>query len=71
MIRVVESHDGSGDGDTTLFLNLHPVGSSGFADLIGLNCSGYVNSTSVEQEFLGQSRLTGIRVRDNRKSATF
>ena len=71
MVSVVKAHDGRCYRDTTLFLNLHPVGGSGFADLVRFNRSGDVNSTSVEKKFLGQGRLTGIRVRDDRKSATF
>ena len=64
---IVKAHDGRGDTDATLLLYLHPVGGSRLADLVRLDCSGYVDSTSVEQEFLGQGRLTGIRVRDDRK----
>ena len=66
---VVKAHDGSSDRNTALFLYLHPVGSSRLANLITFNRAGYMNGTAVEQKFLGQRRLTGIRVRDNRKSA--
>ena len=70
VVIVVKSHHGCGHGDSTLFLDLHPVGGGCFANLIGFNGTCHVDSTSVEQKFFGQCGLTCIWVRDNRKRTT-
>ena len=65
MVVVVERHHRSSDGDTTLFLNLHPVGSSSLLDLVRLDRTRHMNSTSEQQEFLGKRCFTRIRVTDD------
>ena len=66
---VVELHDGRGNGDTTLLLDLHPVGGRVVRSFSGFNGTCHVDGASVEQEFLGHCCLTGIRVRDDREGA--
>gem|GEM_PF-2370236 len=65
---IVELHDGRGNGDTTLFLDLHPVGCRVMSSFSGLNGTGHVNGTSVEQELLSHGRFTCVRVRNDRES---
>ena len=62
---ILELHDGRGNGNTTLLLDLHPVGSSGTGILLALNDTGLCDGAAVEQEFFGQSGLTGVGVGDN------
>ena len=64
---VVELHDGRGNGDTTLLLDLHPVGGRVVRSFSGFNGTCHVDGASVEQEFLGHCCLTGVRVRDDRE----
>ena len=66
---IVELHNGRGNGNTTLLLDLHPVGCRVMRGFSGLNGTGHVNGASVEKELLGHGRLTGVRVRDDRKRA--
>ena len=49
MAFVVELEDRTGDGDTTLFFNFHPVRNGMFRRLAGLDGTGQVDGTSVEQ----------------------
>ena len=65
MIRVIKRHHRSSDGDTTLFLNLHPVGCGGFLDLVRLHRACHVDRATKQQELLGQRCFTRIRVTDN------
>ena len=60
--QVVELHDRCRHGDTTLLLDVHPVGSRGLANLVVLHGAGHLNLSTEEQELLGERRLTGIRV---------
>ena len=69
VVVVVKTHHGSSYGDAALLLDLHPVGGGSFANFIAFYGSRHVDSTSVEQEFLGERRFTRIRVRDDRKGA--
>ena len=67
--RVVELQHRRRDRDTALLLNLHPVRHRMALRLARLDGAREVDGTTVEQEFLRQRRLTGIRVRDDRKRA--
>ena len=66
---IVEAHDRGGHGDAALFLNLHPVGGGGLLYLVALHGSGHMDGSAVEEQFLGQSCLAGVRVRDYGKGA--
>ena len=66
---VLELHDGGGDRDAALLLNLHPVGGGGPGVLFALDLPGLGNGPAVEQEFLGQGGLAGVRVADDGKGA--
>ena len=68
--QVIELHHGCGNRDTTLFLDIHPVGSSSFTNLIIFNGTSHLNLSTEEQELLGQSCLTGIRVRNDGKCSS-
>ena len=67
--QIVELHHRSRHGDTTLLLNVHPVGSCCLADLVVLHGTGHLDLSSKEKEFLGQGGLTGIRVGDDGECA--
>ncbi len=67
---VVELEDSGRDGDAALLLEFHPVGGGGALVFPGGDGAGQVQGVAVEQEFLGQSRLARIGVRDDRKGAT-
>ena len=48
-----------------MFLYIHPVGCGRLADLVALDRTGNLDLPAEEKEFLGQCRLTGIRVGDD------
>ena len=66
---IVKFHNRGGHRDTTLFLDIHPVGGGSLTYFIAFygTCNLYLSTE--EQELLGKRCLTGIRVGDNRKSA--
>ena len=70
MIRIIKRHHRRSDRDTTLFLNLHPVGCSGFLDLVRLYRTRHMDCASKQQELLRQGGFTRIRVTDNRKRSS-
>ena len=59
---VLELHDRGGDGDTSLLLDLHPVGGGVAVGGFALDRACGLDRASVQEEFLGQSGLTGIGV---------
>ncbi len=61
--RVVELHDRRRHRDAALLLNVHPVGGSRLLDLVVLDCTGHLNLSAKQQEFLCQRGLTGVGVR--------
>ena len=63
---VLELHDGAGDGDAALLLDLHPVRRGGFRPL-ALDLAGLGDGSAVEQELFRESGLTGVRVGDDGK----
>ena len=65
--RIVKLHDRGRHRDTTLFLDVHPVGGGSFLNLIILDGTGNLYLTTEKQELLSQCGLTSIRVRDNRE----
>ena len=66
---VLELHDGAGDGDASLLFDLHPVGRGELAVAAGLDGACLPDGAPVEQQFLGKSGLTGIRVGDDAEDA--
>ena len=59
---IVELQHGGGHGDTSLLLDLHPVGHRMLAGLPALDGSGQVDGAAVQQELLCQCGFTRIRV---------
>ena len=66
---VAELKNGRSDRNTALLLDFHPVGNRVAAVLLALDHAGLLNSSAVQQEFLGYGRFTGVRMRNNRKCA--
>ena len=56
-----------GNRNTSLLLDLHPVGNRMLGRLPSLDGTCEIDRTSIQEELLRQCRLTGIRVRNNRK----
>lgn len=72
VVLIVELHDGGGDGDTALLLDVHPVGRGGLLDFVALHGAGHLYLSAEEQELLGERGLTGIGVRDDcKRSSSF
>jgi hypothetical protein len=68
-VRVLEAHHRGGDGDAALALHLHPVARGRASGLLGPHGAGQLDRARVEQQLLGQRRLAGVRVADDRKGA--
>jgi hypothetical protein len=66
---VLEVHHRGGDRDAALLLDLHPVraGAPGLA--AGLHRPRDVDGAAEQQQLLGQGRLAGVRVGDDRERA--
>ena len=64
---IVELHHGSRHRDTTLFLNLHPVGGCRLADFVRFDSTSHLYLSAKKQQLFCQRRLTRIRMRDNCK----
>ena len=62
IIIVVELQNRRCYGDSTLLLYLHPVGNRMLGSFSALDRSCQIDRSAVEQELLGQSRFTCIRV---------
>ena len=59
---VFKLQDTAGDGDTSLFFDLHPVGHGVTGRRLALYAAGQIDGAAIEQKFLRQCRFTGIRV---------
>ena len=68
---VVELEDGGRDGDTALFLDLHPVGDGVPLRLARLDGAREMDRASVEEELFGERGLARVRMRDDRERAPF
>ena len=69
---IVKLHGGGGNGNTSLLLDLHPVGHRVLCRLAALYRSRQVDGASVQQELLRQRGLTCIGVgNDGKGSALF
>ena len=60
-----ELHGGAGHGDAALLFNLHPVAGGVAFGLARLDGTRLADRSAVEQQFLRQRRLTGVRVGDD------
>ena len=59
----------TGNRDTTLFLDLHPVADRVAGALLALNAACLLDRAAVQQQLFGEGGLTGVRVADDRKGA--
>ena len=66
---VLELHHRARDRDAALLLDLHPVGRRVARALARLDGAGQLDRAAVQQQLLGQRRLAGVRVRDDRERA--
>ena len=64
-----EGHGAGGDRDAALLLELHEVRAGAARLALGADLAGHLDGAAVEQELLGQRRLAGVRVRDDREGA--
>ena len=70
-VMVRELHHRGGNRDPTLLFHFHPVGFSMLAGTTALHGTCGLNRLSEQQHFFSDGGLTGIRVRNNGKSAAF
>ena len=66
---VRELHDRRGHRDAALLLEAHPVRGRVARRLAPLDRAGHLDRAAEQQQLLGQRRLAGVRVRDDRKAA--
>ncbi len=66
---VLELHDRARHRDAALFLDLHPVGRRMPCGPPCLDRAGQLDRAAEQQQLLGQRRLPGVRVRDDRERA--
>ena len=64
---IVELQDRGSDRNTTLLLDIHPVGHSVLGALLALDGTGLIDGSTVQQQLFGQGRFAGIGVADDRK----
>ena len=57
------------DGDTALLLQFHPVGGSRALILARGDTPGQRDRAAIEEKLLSESRLSGVRVRDDREGS--
>ena len=67
---VRELHDRGRDRDSALLLQPHPVGGRMARSLASLDGARHLDRAAEQQELFGQRRLAGVRVRDDRKTAS-
>jgi hypothetical protein len=66
-VLVFELQDGGGNRDPALFFQLHPVRGGGALVLARRHAAGELQGAAVEQEFLGERGLSGVRVGNDRE----
>ena len=64
---VLEAQHRRRHGDAAAALDVHPVRRRGAARAAALDRAGLVDRVAVEQQLLGERRLAGVRVRDDRE----
>ena len=68
-LREVELERRRGDRDAALALDVHPVGHGVALRLAAADGAGQLDRAGVEQQLLGERRLAGVGVRDDRERA--
>ena len=68
-VAVLEAQRGRADRDAAALLELHPVRARLAAAAARLDRAGLGDRAAVEQQLLGQRRLAGVRVGDDREGA--
>ena len=63
----IERHGRGRYRDAPVLFHLHEVRARAPRFALGAHLSGHLNGTTIQQEFFGQRRLAGVRVRDDRK----
>ena len=71
VVVILKLHNGRGNGNTSLLLDLHPVGNRVLRGLSAFYGTSQIDGTSVEKKFLSQGCLTCIRVGNDRKGSSF
>jgi len=71
VVAIRELHDRRGNGNTPLFLHLHPVGCRMAVGFAGFHRAGHSDRLAHQQELLGDGGFTGIGVGNNSESAAF
>jgi hypothetical protein len=66
---VLEAHHRRGDRDAALALDRHPIRAHPPPLAARLHFARQLERPAKQQQFLGQRRLTGVRVRNDRKGA--
>ncbi len=66
---MLEGHHRGDDGDAAIALHLHPVGAGLAAARLGTHLAGKLDGAAEEQQLLGQRRLAGVRMRNDREGA--
>ena len=69
VVAIFEGHHRGDDRNAAFALDLHPVRAGLDTVLLGLDLAGELDRSAEKQKLLGQCRLAGIRVRDDRKGA--
>jgi hypothetical protein len=70
VVLVRKLHHRGGHRDAALLLEAHPIGRRMPGRLAALHGAGHLNRATEQQQFLGQCRLAGVRVRDDRKGTS-
>ena len=68
-VCVLEGHDRGDDGDAAFALDAHPVGAGAAALALGADVAGELDGAAGAQQLLGEGRLAGVRVGDDREGA--
>ena len=69
VVAVGELEDGRADRDAPLAFQLHPVRRRGPSSVARLDGAGALHGAGVEEELLGEGRLAGVGVADDRERA--
>src|SRR5438552_18607459 len=68
-VLVLERHHRGGNGNSARSLDGHPIGARAALVFFCLDLPGELNGAAEQQKLLGQRRLAGVRMRDDRERA--